>query len=664
MGTVYKGYQQSIDRFVAVKVLPPHPGLDPQYIERFQLEARTIGSLQHPHILPLYDYGTHNDILYLVMAYADGGTLEDRVSDGALSINSTERLLREIAGALDYAHRRKVIHRDIKPANILLDTEGHALLADFGVVKMLTGGANLTGTAIVGTPAYMSPEQGQGAEIDGRSDVYALGAMVYQMLTGQPPYTADTPMKTILRHINDPIPNIVATNPKLPSGLTRVMKKVLAKEPSQRYQTATEFAEAFSRAIHVTAELEAVRLEMPLDPAPDPYGATAIQSAPTELRATPPAENKGISAPTIVLRDGSNPLVLLAGFGVIALAIVIGAVLIMGQLNANNTTTTTPTVNVATPNSPATALPVTPLPDWGELRFNSVNALGDALTLRVKGLRPPVEGTQYVAWLQNTTTDETLFLNTLVRDAFGDGALLYTNPDGLMLPARYNAVLITEESTIGTTPTGNVAYGGAVPPAVSATLQAIFVAAPEGLNGGSLLDGATREATFARQHSGLAANATTLGGMRVHAEHTINILLGQQEDLDGNGRGENPGRGVGVDFFLAAIDRHVQTAATAANTTLDVQQNAELIRVCTQNVRRWSERTVELERQLLTIESVEAGTAAAQESTLLMEQALNGVDANQNGQIEAFEDECGLAQIPEYGILFGNIRLQLGAPNE
>ena len=183
MAKVYLGYQASISRYVAIKVLPPHPALDEEFKERFQLEAKTIGGLQNPHILPLYDYGTDDDVIYLVMAYVEGGTLEDLLDSGPMNVRDVERVVRNVASGLDYAHRRGVIHRDIKPANILM-SDGHPLLADFGLVKMMASGGNLTGTAIIGTPSYMAPEQGQGLDVDARTDVYALGVMVYEMLAG------------------------------------------------------------------------------------------------------------------------------------------------------------------------------------------------------------------------------------------------------------------------------------------------------------------------------------------------------------------------------------------------------------------------------------------------------------------------------------------------
>ena len=253
MATVYKGYQAEMDRFVAIKVLPPHPGQDRQFMDRFRLEARTVAQLQHPHILPVHDYGNEDGILYLVMAYVEGGSLKDRIDRGPLSLKETETILRQVASALDYAHRRNVVHRDIKPDNILLDGEGNAILSDFGIVKILEGDntGGLTGTGgVLGTPAYMAPEQSQGAEITPKADIYALGVIVFEMLTGQQPYQADTPMQVILKHISDPVPSLTEQVATLPPALEVVMINVLAKHPEDRYASATEFAQEFLRAQH------------------------------------------------------------------------------------------------------------------------------------------------------------------------------------------------------------------------------------------------------------------------------------------------------------------------------------------------------------------------------------------------------------------------------
>jgi eukaryotic-like serine/threonine-protein kinase len=313
MAKVYKGYQKSIDRYVAVKVLPPHPGLDEQFKERFQLEAKTIGGLQNPNILPLYDFGTDNDVVYLVMAYVEGGTLEDIIDSGAMAVTDVERILRSIANGLDYAHRRGIIHRDIKPGNILIN-DGHPLLADFGLVKWMASGTNLTGTAIIGTPSYMAPEQGQGLDVDSRVDIYALGAMVYEMLTGRQPYGGSTAMQIIFKHINDPVPDILEERPDLPPQVAPVLERAMAKEPEFRYATAGEFAEAFSSAIHSSNDsLASVQKTYPVKN----RTVTGVNPNAT-INFNTPQPTPG--SQTIVVQQ-TNPLVLLGGFGLIALVL-------------------------------------------------------------------------------------------------------------------------------------------------------------------------------------------------------------------------------------------------------------------------------------------------------------------------------------------------------
>ncbi|MFP4323881.1 MAG: serine/threonine protein kinase, partial [Anaerolineales bacterium] len=201
MATVYLGYQADIDRDVAIKVLPPHPGQSTEFIERFQQEARTIARLQHPHILPIFDFGTQNDILFLVMPYFTGGSLKDLIAQGPLAPDRALEILRSVAEAVDYAHRQGIIHRDIKPENILLDKEGYAFLSDFGIAKMLEANTSFTASGgVIGTPAYMAPEQGQGRpNIDGRVDTYALGVVAWEMLSGNQPFQAETPMMVMMQ---------------------------------------------------------------------------------------------------------------------------------------------------------------------------------------------------------------------------------------------------------------------------------------------------------------------------------------------------------------------------------------------------------------------------------------------------------------------------------
>jgi serine/threonine-protein kinase len=205
MATVYRGYDPRFGREVAVKVLPPALLHDPQFRARFEREAQTVATLEHPAIVPVHDFGEEDGRLYLVMRLMVGGSLADKLQQGPITIEEAARIFGRLATALDSAHLRGIVHRDLKPANILFDQWDEPYLSDFGIVKLMEGdSATLTGTGgILGTPAYMSPEQVLGNEaLDGRSDVYALGVILYEALSGQRPYKSDTPMGLAFKHVN------------------------------------------------------------------------------------------------------------------------------------------------------------------------------------------------------------------------------------------------------------------------------------------------------------------------------------------------------------------------------------------------------------------------------------------------------------------------------
>lgn len=666
MATVYLGKQASIDRYVAIKVLPPHPALDEAFKERFQLEAKTIGNLQNPNILPLYDYGTADDVIYLVMQYVDGGTLEDLIEMGAMSVPKVEQIVRSIASGLDYAHRKGVIHRDIKPSNILIQ-DGHTLLADFGMVKMVAGNSDLTGTSIVGTPSYMAPEQGQGLDVNHGVDIYALGAMTYEMLTGQRPFSGSTPMQMILAHINDEVPDIRVLRPDLSEELSNVIRRSLAKKSDDRYHSAGEFAEAISRAIHKNEDtLASVQKEFPITKDDSSQRSKADLDATIAFNSVTDSSNPHITGqqPTqIIVRDRVNPLVLMGGFGLIALVIVIVAVLLINNGNNTNNNNPLPTnVAIASTAIPTNvpAVVATPQETFGEVRFSTENAFGDRIEVRLRDVDPLQNGNNYVAWLRNSETGDTLTLGRVIVDGVGDGTITYTDEDGRMLAANYNLVLITSETAIGDVPTGDIVYSSALPLAVSNGLREIFVASDDGINGESLLDGAQTEASIAMQHAGLAAGASNVGGLRTHAEHTINILRGGEEDYDGSGSGQNPGRGIGVFFFLDAIDTILSNATSVEGASPELQSNAEFIRVCTQNVRGWSNQVINFELEMIAGETLEAVADQTAQSTALAGQLSTGNDFNGNGIIEAFEEECGLDQIPDFGLQFARMDILEG----
>jgi tRNA A-37 threonylcarbamoyl transferase component Bud32 len=250
MAAVYRAYDPRFEREVAVKVLPKELLFDPQFRMRFEREAKALAAMEHAAIVPVYDFGEEDGQMYLVMRYMPYGSLYDRLRQGTLSLEDATRIITHIAPALDEAHRRGMIHRDIKPANILFDQRDEPHITDFGVVKLIDVRTTNTGQSSIGTPAYMSPEQARGeAGLDGRSDIYSLGAVLFEMLTGKIPFEADSLAGQLVRRITDPVPNILELRPDLPADLQHVIDRALAKRPHARYATTIEMAQALQRVL-------------------------------------------------------------------------------------------------------------------------------------------------------------------------------------------------------------------------------------------------------------------------------------------------------------------------------------------------------------------------------------------------------------------------------
>jgi formylglycine-generating enzyme required for sulfatase activity/outer membrane protein assembly factor BamD (BamD/ComL family) len=257
MADVYKAFQPRLERYVAIKVLPPALARDETFLERFKREARAVASLRHPNILTIHDYGEQEGLTYLVMEYVEGGTLKQRLGQ-PLDIQWAAEIIGRVGDALAYAHRRGVIHRDVKPANVLMQEEDWPLLTDFGLAKMVEQSVQLTKSGIVGTPEYMSPEQGQGLEIDERTDIYSLGIVLYEMVTGRKPFEADTPIAVLLKHVGAPLPLPRQVNPGIPEPIELVILKAMAKSPEDRFQRMGEMVRALEEA---AAEIAAAARE-------------------------------------------------------------------------------------------------------------------------------------------------------------------------------------------------------------------------------------------------------------------------------------------------------------------------------------------------------------------------------------------------------------------
>ena len=289
MATVFKAYHPALDRYVALKVLHPVFKETPQFLERFRREAKVVAKLEHPNIVPVYDFAEHEGFPYLVMKFIEGRTLKARMTEGPLSPQEGLRIARAVGKALSYAHAQGVLHRDVKPSNIMLADDGGIYLTDFGLARIAAAGeSTLSSDMFLGTPQYISPEQAKGLkDLDARTDVYSFGIVLYEMVVGRVPFSADTPFSIIHDHIYTPLPLPRQINPKVPLGVQRVLLKALAKERADRFQNIEDLVEAFCAAVEG---------KQPLLPDTTPAAETAVAaSAPAPSQIEPASVSQSVS---------------------------------------------------------------------------------------------------------------------------------------------------------------------------------------------------------------------------------------------------------------------------------------------------------------------------------------------------------------------------------
>jgi serine/threonine protein kinase len=324
MAEVYRAYHPPLDRYVAIKVLHSFLSDETQFKARFEREAQNIAKLKHPNIVQVYDFDfePETDSYYMVMELIDGPTLKDYLQEetadtGKLTLSQTIRIVRQAAEALHYAHQRGMIHRDVKTANLMLDRQDNdrVVLTDFGIAKLITAGVHTTSGGLIGTPAYMAPEQGAGEPGDERSDLYSLGIIMFQLLTSQLPFDGDTPMALILKHMNEPVPLVRATEPHLPPAVDKIMQKLLAKSPDDRYQSAQELLNDLDLLENAPAQLDPTTLLIP----------KVVQPSVNEMKRTT-AEVQQLQ-PTR-RRFPAAPLLLFVG-----LLLTIGGIYVVGAMN-------------------------------------------------------------------------------------------------------------------------------------------------------------------------------------------------------------------------------------------------------------------------------------------------------------------------------------------
>jgi len=363
MATVYKAYEPSLDRVVALKVIRPGLAEEEGFLARFRREAQAVAKLSHPNIVQVFSFDESDGRYFLAMQYLDGGTLKDRIGTlepgTLLDPAETTSIIAQVADALTYAHSRGVVHRDIKPSNIMLAEGGRAVVTDFGIAKIVSA-AQLTQTGVgIGTPEYMAPEQGAGGQVDARADVYSLAVVAYELLVGRVPYLADTPFAIVAAHMRDPLPLPTSINPALPAAAERALLKALAKQPAQRFDRATDFAEALRDGL-----------------AADSAGGTMptiVVRAPTAVAVAEPTraavrDGRPLHALTSLPRTLAARPAVAAAIAVTLLVVIGGGVLFAGATRSGVTSagpTASPVAASAIP-APSQA-PPTPLPSLAPL---------------------------------------------------------------------------------------------------------------------------------------------------------------------------------------------------------------------------------------------------------------------------------------------------------
>ena len=658
MAEVYLGTHTTLYRRVVVKILHSHDEDDPTMLERFQREARVVATLRHPNIVQVFDFDTVDDQPYIVMEYIAGPSLSKYLKAvdrklGRLELPFVSRILTGVANALQYAHERGVIHRDVKPGNILLTSHSSQIvpgaplppdfepvLTDFGLVRLLNASQQTTVGHIAGTPAFMSPEQARGEQTDGRTDIYSLGIILYQLLAGHLPFDGDTTMSILLKHVSE-LPTPI---PRLSAPLQNVLDRALAKNAADRFQTPKEFADAFNGVIEESSE--ASTIVQPATPSPIPRVRERVDRA---------------------KRRKGRILAVLAGMAIITL----GTFALRNGLSLLGNRTPPPTIETSVD------LVSSPLGPTGVLRLQDGTAIMDRATLIALAMPAPPEGSQHEARLVSSTGEEPRSLGILALDENGKGTLTYNDNQEQNLLAIYDGVQITLRPDTDSNLNGfqQVAYSYRLPESGLDYIRRLLVSSPlapeqvaliQGLAGyAKWMDQTAREMLRAYENEDEAAT-------RENAEAVMNLLVGAQsqdhKDWDGDGRITDPGDSYGFSLngdnlgYIQAIYSHADYAANSPGASQNMIVNGERVKICAQNLAQWVPQLRERVLTILISTSLAEVDQPIRDSLALADQILNGVDQNDNGKIEPASGECGVLTAYEYAYYMADMPLLLVDP--
>jgi tRNA A-37 threonylcarbamoyl transferase component Bud32 len=636
MAEVYLGLHTTLNRPVAVKILYGHLLEDDTSMARFRSEAQSVAAMRHPNIVQVYDFDVADDQPYIVMELIEGPSLADYVgvlhrTGQRLSPETIARLITAVAAALDYAHARGVIHRDVKPSNVMLRREGgiveltiplpddvQPVLTDFGVARMANATVRTASGSIVGTPAYMSPEQITGAGIDARSDIYSLGAMLYEMLSGRLPFgnDADPVASVLIKHITESPTPLTEETP----AVQAVVFRALAKDPADRYQSAGELALDLRRALGLPLTPVEIAAITPPSHSPLAIGPAAKKMAPGARFSKP---FMAVSALAVLLVMG-------------VLAVLLGT----GLFGS--------TGDKSSPGSGADQ------PDLGVLSFESASAVLDQVVLRVKHLAIPQPGTQYEVWLLGGENRRSI--GVLNVDAQGNGQLVFVDKTGKNLLETTDHFEITVEPNPDTNPlpSGDVAYSGALPDVPLMHIQHLLVAFPGAPGGIGLTIGVLRDSDLMTQiaHAILDAQKSgDLAGMKREAEGLVNLIEGQggadYGDLDGDGTVIDPSDGFGLlpgassGGYIQSSVEHASYAAGAPGATPYMVEQADKLETAAQNLGGWAAQIRDSGLAILKSPTVDDAAEPVHLVVRLVDLFANGLDLNADGQIEAVTGEGG-----------------------
>lgn len=634
MAEVYKARQALIERLVAVKVMLPELAHSEEFVQRFHREAQRLGALRHPNIVSVLDFDILDGVNFLVMDYVSGPTLRKYLNTRRrLSLHETLIITRQILEALQYAHEKGVIHCDLNPGNVMFLDQScrQVVLTDFGLARLLDVSGKAHTTTLIGTPAYMSPEALESKPLDGRSDLYSLGVMLYEILTGEQPFTGDTTVAVIVKHLQEPPPDLRKKRPDLPDTMAYLFQRAMRKNPEERFSSAAEMLQAVNSILNnfskpdqptlISAPVDLSRSMSSANAQVKPASSPAIKR--DEHRQDISSVHVPISHPSTRADQAAKPVKRrLPGWGIalifsiiLILAMLIGSATIIfiarqaSQLRASPTLPAAALLQTSTPastNTPAAgqsassptppepvepALPPIEAGRYGELTVVLDNQGKPSNLLAVLHSIPlPPNGSGYVAWLGN----ETQFYR-LGQLAVQDGrAHLFQPVDPAIIGQMTQARITLESDPLNaTTPGDSVVYSAAFSPERQDAYRQLVQSSREPTRK-PYLQGILEQTLQAADHQAFMLNAVldgrsangvnpaSLQEARAHAEHSVNILEGKNGatfgDLDGDGQIQNPGDDVGVRYYIENSIPYMLSAAQAEpQTALRQAQFNELL---------------------------------------------------------------------------------------